>query len=224
MRLLLPSIHSRSARTVRNQTDLTSSGGRLAMIFAKVSSETSPLVPMWITTVLPSRPAERNPASTSTTSLPCRLSAASTKKPCASSCGLAPSITDSPIATGGRWSTGSVVVVVDDVDVVDAIEAVVSPVDVWPPPSTSVDEVGGGADVPARESGPAEAAARSHSTCPTHWLGARAMLTPAKPTTTSVTAATTAKRRRRLYTLAVRDRRGSRRLLLIRPSRIGSST
>src|SRR3954447_5626075 len=132
IRLLLPSIHSRSARTVRNHTDLTSSGGRLAMILENVSSETSPLVPMWITTVLPSRPAARIPASTSTTSLPCRLSAASTKNPCASSCVLAPSITDSPIATGGRWSTGSVVVVVDDVDVVDAVEAVVSPVDVWP--------------------------------------------------------------------------------------------
>src|SRR3954449_1757632 len=116
---------------------------------------------MWITTVLPSRPAERNPATTSATSLPCRLSAASTKKPCASSCGLAPSITDSPIATGGRWSTGSVVVVVDDVDVVDAVETVVSPVDVWPPASTSVDEVevGGGSDVPATGSVPAEAAA-----------------------------------------------------------------
>src|SRR4051794_7677091 len=178
---------------------------------------------MWITTVLPSRPAERNPATTSTTSLPCRLSAASTKNPCASSCVLAPSITDSPIATGGRWSTGSVVVVVDDVDVVEAVDAVVCCV-VWPPASTTVDEVGGGSGVPATGSVPADAAARSHSTCPTHWLGARAMLTPAKPTTTSVTAATTAKRRRRLYTLAVRDRRGSRRLLPIRPSRIGSST
>src|SRR3954453_6875031 len=113
------------------------------MILENVSSETSPLVPMWITTVLPSRPAARIPASTSTTSLPCRLSAASTTKPWASSCDLAPSITDSPIATGGRWSTGSVVVVVDDVDDVDVVDAAVCCVDVWPTASTTVDEVGG---------------------------------------------------------------------------------
>ena len=48
-----------SGATVRNNTVFTSSGGRLAMILANVSSETSPLVPMWITTVLPSRPAAR---------------------------------------------------------------------------------------------------------------------------------------------------------------------
>src|SRR4029079_10657014 len=119
MRLLLPSIHSRSARTVRNHIDFTSSRRRLAMIFEQVSLGDSPVVPMWITTVLPSWPAARMRASTSTTSLPCRLSAASTVKPSASNCDLAPSITDSPIATGGRWSTGSVVVVVDEVDVVD---------------------------------------------------------------------------------------------------------
>src|SRR3954467_6242929 len=99
---------------------------------------------MWITTVLPSRPAERNPASTSTTSLPCRLSAASTTKPCASSCGLAPSITDSPMATGGRGWPGSVVVGVDDVDVVDATVCCVDVccVDVWSPASTTVDDGG----------------------------------------------------------------------------------
>ncbi len=91
------------------------------MIAAKLSSVTSPFVPMWITTMLPSRPAARSCASIPATLSPCRLSAASTTKPSASSCDLAPSITDSPIAIGGRWSSGSVVLVVVDVDVDDVV-------------------------------------------------------------------------------------------------------
>ncbi|CAB4594119.1 unannotated protein [freshwater metagenome] len=111
--------------------------------------------------------------------------------------GAAPSITLSPIASGGRSATGTVVVGATVVGAavagtvspgagsagsVVAVGSAVAPSPVPPSPWMSVVTT-----VVVFDSIAAAPSSFAHSTTPTHWFGAIAMLTPAQPITITPT-------------------------------------